>query len=81
MQRGRGAGCHAPLSADRRVAPTGPLLFPSAGIMARGCTKVATSSIDASVVGVGVLIAGRVAGGVMAGVVATVLGSPLPAMG
>ena len=39
------------------------------------------SSIDASVVGVGVLIAGRVAGGVMAGVVATVLGSPLPAMG
>ena len=49
--------------------------------MARGCTKVAMSSIDASVAGVGVLIAGRVAGGVMAGVVATVLDSPLPAMG
>ena len=49
--------------------------------MARGSTKVATSSIDASVAGVGVLIAGRVAEGVMAGVVATVLGSPLPAMG
>ena len=30
--------------------------------MARGCTKVATSSIDASVAVVGVLIAGRVAG-------------------
>ena len=68
-------------SADRRVAPTGPPLFPSAGIMARGCTKVATSSIDALVAGVGVLIAGRVAGGVMAGVVAMVLDSPLPAMG
>ena len=68
-------------SADWRVMPTGPLLFPSAGIMARGCTKVATFSIDASVAGVGVLIAERVAGGVMAGVVATVLGSPLPAMG
>ena len=68
-------------SADRRMAPTGPLLFPSAGIMARGCTKVATSSIDASVAGVGVLIAGRVTGGVMADVVATVLDSPLPAMG
>ena len=68
-------------SADQRVAPTDPPLFPSAGIMARGCTKVATSSIDASVAGVGVLIAGRVAGGVMAGVVATVLDSPLPAMG
>ena len=68
-------------SADRRVAPTGPPLFPSAGIMARGCTKVATSSIDASVAGVGVLIAGRVAGGVMAGVVAMDLDSPLPAMG
>ena len=67
-------------SADRRVAPTGPPLFPSAGIMARGYTKVGTSSIDASVAGVGVLI-GRVAGGVMAGVVATVLDSPLPAMG
>ena len=67
--------------ADRRVAPTGPPLFPSAEIMATGCTKVATSSIDASVAGVGVLIAGRVAGGVMAGVVATVLDSPLPAMG
>ena len=50
----------------QRVAPTGPPLFPSAGIMARGCTKVATSFIDASVAGVGVLIAGRVAGGVMA---------------
>ena len=49
--------------------------------MARDCTKVATSSIDASVAGVGVLIAGRVAGGVMAGVVAPVLESPLPAMG
>ena len=68
-------------SADRRVAPTGLPLFPSARIMARGCTKVATSSIDASVVGVRVLIDGRVTGGVMAGVVATVLGSPLPAMG
>ena len=68
-------------SADRRVAPTGPPLFPSAGIMARGCTKVATSSIGASVAGIGVLIAGRVAGGVMASVVATVLDSPLPAMG
>ena len=68
-------------SADRRVAPTSPPLFPSAGIMARGCTKVATSSIDASVAGVGVLIAGRVAGGVMAGLVATILDSPLPAMG
>ena len=68
-------------SADRRVAPFGPPLFPSAGIMARGCTKVGTSSIDASVAGVGVLITGRVAGGVMAGVVATVLDSPLPAMG
>ena len=68
-------------SADRRVATTGPPLFPSAGTMARGCTKVAMSSIVASVAGVGVLIAGRVAGGVMAGVVATVLGSPLPAMG
>ena len=52
-----------------------------AWIMARGCTKVAKSSIDASVAGVGVLIAGRVAGGVMASVVATVLDSPLPAMG
>jgi len=52
-----------------------------AWIMARGCTKVAKSSIDASVAGVGVLIAGRVAGGVMAGVVATVLDSPSPAMG
>ena len=49
--------------------------------MARGCTKVAMSSIDAFVTGVGVLIAGRVAGGVMAGVVDTVLDSPLPAMG
>ena len=49
--------------------------------MARGCRKVATSSIDASVAGVGVLIAGRVSGGVIAGVVATVLDSPLPAMG
>ena len=49
--------------------------------MARGCTKVTTSPIDASVAGVGVLIAGRVTGGVMAGVVATVLGSPLLAMG
>jgi hypothetical protein len=49
--------------------------------MVRGYTKVGTSSIDASVVGVGVLIAGRVAGGVMAGVVAMVLDSPLPAMG
>jgi len=49
--------------------------------MARGCTKVATSSIEALVAGVGVLIAGRVAGGVMAGVVATVLDSPLLAMG
>ena len=68
-------------SADRRVAPTGPLLFPLAGIMARGWTKVTMSSIDVSVAGVGVLIAGRVAGGVMAGVVATVLDSPLPAMG
>ena len=68
-------------SADRRVAPTGSPLFPSAGIMARCCTKVATSSIDASVAGVGVFIARRVAGGVMAGVVATVLDSPLPAMG
>ena len=68
-------------SADRRVAPTGPPLFPSAGIIARGWTKVAMSSIDASVAGVGVLIAGRVAGGVMAGVVVTVLDSPLPAMG
>ena len=68
-------------SADRRVEPTDPPLFPSAGIMARGCTKVAMSSIDASVAGVGVLIAGRVAGGVMAGVVAMVLDSPLPAMG
>ena len=68
-------------SADRRVAPSSPSLFPSAGIMARGCTKVATSSIDASVAGVGVLIAGRVAGGVMAGLVATILDSPLPAMG
>ena len=68
-------------SADRRVASTGPPLFPSAGIMARGCTKVAISSIDASVAGIGELTAGRVAGGVMTGVVATVLGSPLPAMG
>ena len=67
-------------AADRRVAPTGPPLFSSAGIMARGCTKVATSSIDASVAGVEVLIAGRVTG-VMAGVVATVLDSPLLAMG
>ena len=67
-------------SADRRVAPTGPPLFPLDEIMARGCTKVGTSSIDASVAGVGVLIAGRVAGGVMAGVVAMVLDSPLPAM-
>ena len=67
--------------ADQRVAPTGPPLFPSAGIMARGYTKVAMSSIDASVAGVGVLIAGRVTGGVMAGVVATVLDSPLPTMG
>jgi len=49
--------------------------------MARGYTKVAMSSIDASVAGVGVLIAGRVTGGVMAGVVAMVLDSPLPAMG
>ena len=81
MQRSGGAGCHAPWSADQRVVPTGPPLFPSAGIMARGCTKVATSSIDVSVAGVGVLIAERVAGGVMAGVVATVLDSPLPAMG
>ena len=68
-------------SADRRVTSTGPPLFPSAGIMARGCTKVATFSIDASVAGVGVLIAGRVARGVMAGVVSTVLDSLLPAMG
>ena len=68
-------------SADRGVAPTGPPLFPSAGTMARGCTKVAVSSIVASVARVGVLIAGRVAGGVMAGVVATVLDSPMPAMG
>ena len=68
-------------SADRRVAPTGPPLFPSAGTMARGCTKVAMSSIVSSVAGVGVLIARRVAGGVMAGVVATILDSPLPAMG
>ena len=68
-------------SADRRVAPTGPPLFPSAGTMARGCTKVVVSFIVASVAGVGVLIAGRVAGRVMASVVATVLGSPLPAMG
>jgi len=49
--------------------------------MARGCTKVAMSSIDASVAGVGVLIAGRIIGGVMAGVVDIVLDSPLPAMG
>ena len=68
-------------SADRRVAPTGPPLFPSAGTMARGCTKVAMSSIVSSVAGVGVLIARKVAGGVMAGVVATVLDSPLLAMG
>ena len=68
-------------SADWRVMPTGPLLFPLAGTMARGCTKVTVSSIVASVAGVGVLIAGRVTGGVMAGVVATVLGSTLPAMG
>ena len=68
-------------SADWRVAPTGPSLFPSVGTMARGCTKVAASSFVASVAGVGVLIAGRVAGGVMAGVVAMVLDSPLPAMG
>ena len=68
-------------SADRRVAPTGPPLFPSARTMARGCTKVATSSIVALIAGVGVLIAGRVTGGVMVGVVATVLDSPLPAMG
>ena len=68
-------------SADRRVAPTGPPLFPSAGTMARGYTKVAVSFIIASVAGVGVLITGRVAGRVMAGVVAMVLGSPLPAMG
>jgi hypothetical protein len=68
-------------SADRRVAPIGPPLFPSAGTMARGCTKVAAPSIVASVAGIGVLIAGRVGGGVMAGVVASVLGSPLPAMG
>ena len=68
-------------SSNRRVAPTGPRQFRSAGIMARDCTKVAMSSIDASVAGVRVLIAGRVAGGVKAGVVATVLDSPLPAMG
>ena len=68
-------------SADRTVVPTGPPLFPSAGNMARGCTKVVMSSIFASVAGVGVLIAGSVAGGVMAGVVATVLDSPLPDMG
>ena len=68
-------------SVDRRVAPTGPPMFPSAEIMARGCTKVATSSIDASVAGIGELTAERVAGGVMAGVVATVLDSPSPAMG
>ena len=67
--------------ADRRVTPTGPPLFPSAGTIARGFTMVAVSSIVASVAGVRVLIDGRVAGGVMAGVVATVLGSPLPAMG
>ena len=63
-------------SADRRVAPTGPPLPPSDGTMARGCTKVAASSIVISAVEFGVLIAG----GVMASVVATVLDSPLPAM-
>jgi hypothetical protein len=49
--------------------------------MARGCTKVSTSSIDASVAGIGELTAGRVTGGVMAVVVATVLDSPSLAMG
>ena len=63
----------------RKLVLETPIL--QAWIMARGCTKVATSSIDASVAGVGVLIAGRVAGGVMAGVVATVLDSLLPAIG
>ena len=68
-------------SADWRVEPTDPPLFPSAGIMARGCTKVATSPIDALVAGIGELTAERIAGGVMAGVVATILDSPSPAMG
>ena len=45
-------------SADRRVAPTGPPLLPSAGTIAKGCTKVALSSIIASVAEFGVLIAG-----------------------
>ena len=45
-------------SADRRVAPTGPPLLPSTGTMARGCTKVAVSSIIASVAEFGVLITG-----------------------
>ena len=60
MQRSEGAGCCDLWSADRSVAPTGPPLLPSAGTMARDCMKVAASSIVASVVEFGVLIAGRV---------------------
>ena len=49
-------------SADRRVAPTGPPLLPSAGTIAKGCTKVTLSSVITLVAKFGVLIASGFAG-------------------
>jgi hypothetical protein len=75
-----GGGCPTPWSADQWAAPTGLPLLPMAGIIARGRTKVTSSSIITSVAGIGALDGGGLAGRATAGVVATDFGFPLLAM-